>query len=1017
MSPTGIRPPYAPSIIAQFIRTGALPLLVAGAASTGWAQQQHSLSSSIPVTDQVVAGERLSTYLARQPKIDSLYLAGLQWNVPQERIRQQALQQQLMLQAASFGRFPKLVNWLQHRTATGRVALGVPDERWLFANPTEDPILEAGQSVLIPSRPTTVTVVRENGDICQVPHRPAALAWQYLEACTSSSDARQRDRAWIAQPDGQQLVYGIGLWNAENQLPPAPGAWIWAPHRESKIPEVFSERMVAYLATQGVASDGLGRMTSVLSEKNQTAGSRSRNLPVTASDWGEIGLLQTPSARMAEEGEFRVHLSRVQPYTRGTVMFSPLPWLEGGFRYTDIADRDYGRALTSQSYKDKSIDVKLRLWSETQIIPQVAVGLRDIGGTGLFSSEYIVASKRTGSIDWSLGLGWGYLGTRGDIKNPLSFASKKFANRPGGVTAGDTNFDSMFRGPTALFGGLQWHTPIESIILKLEYEGNDYSNEPAITPQKQGSPLNFGIVYRHSKYLDLTAGLERGNRLMLGLTLRNNLATAYTPKAFDPLPPPINVVAPTTAPNWQTTAAELTEQTNWQIQGIGRQGNVLHVDLEDSGSTYRKDRVERAIALLNRESPADIDYFSIDFTHHGLLLDTQKVNRKDWISRQTTAHYPSEVGNLGLPYSTSRGEGSVTEWIASQKKQSNNTKDRASSYSPLSANFKENLTPASQKETPLYLSDNKLEDTHVFWTSERDRLRGGITPSFWQSFGGPDSFMLYQLGIRASGEFRITPSTWISGSANLRLIDNYEKFKYTAPSSLPRVRTYMREYVTTEKLTLANLQATHVKQFGENHFAMVYGGLLEPMFAGIGGEWLYRPVASKWAVSVDINRVKQRGFEQRFSMRDYSVTTGHATLYWDTGWYGINSSISVGQYLAGDRGATVTLSKRFDNGVLLGAWATKTNISAAQFGEGSFDKGVFLTIPFDLMLPKSTVTNGTFLYTPLTRDGGAKLSRAWQLYSVTSTRDANAFNYTSKIDQTRSLHNHQTGQDILWPAR
>ncbi len=46
-----------------------------------------------------------------------------------------------------------------------------------------------------------------------------------------------------------------------------------------------------------------------------------------------------------------------------------------------------------QTYKDKAFDVKLRLWEESYWMPQVAVGARDIGGTGLFDAEYIVASK------------------------------------------------------------------------------------------------------------------------------------------------------------------------------------------------------------------------------------------------------------------------------------------------------------------------------------------------------------------------------------------------------------------------------------------------------------------------------------------------------------------------------------------------------------------------------------------------------------------------------------------------
>ena len=141
---------------------------------------------------------------------------------------------------------------------------------------------------------------------------------------------------------------------------------------------------------------------------------------LTASDWGEIGLIQTPTARMAPAGTLRLHFSKVQPYTRGNVFFQPFDWLETGFRYTDVANRLYGADIAGdQSYKDKSIDVKFQLSEESHLAPALALGVRDLGGTGLFSGEYLVASKRFGNWDTSLGLGWGYLGKRGNLANPL----------------------------------------------------------------------------------------------------------------------------------------------------------------------------------------------------------------------------------------------------------------------------------------------------------------------------------------------------------------------------------------------------------------------------------------------------------------------------------------------------------------------------------------------------------------------------------------------------------------------
>jgi hypothetical protein len=76
----------------------------------------------------------------------------------------------------------------------------------------------------------------------------------------------------------------------------------------------------------------------------------------------------------------------------------------------------------------------------------------------------------------------------------------------------------------------------------------------------------------------------------------------------------------------------------------------------------------------------------------------------------------------------------------------------------------------------------------------------------------------------------------------------------------------------------------------------------------------------------------------------------------------------------------------------MGAYATFTNADGKQFGEGSFDKGVYISIPFDLMLPRSTVNRANILWQPLFRDGGASLAHRYSLYTLTGDRDSDNFN-------------------------
>ena len=165
------------------------------------------------------------------------------------------------------------------------------------------------------------------------------------------------------------------------------------------------------------------------------------------------------------------------------------------------------------------------------------------------------------------------------------------------------------------------------------------------------------------------------------------------------------------------------------------------------------------------------------------------------------------------------------------------------------------------------------------------------------------------------------------------------------------------------------------------------------MYGGAGAEVLYRPVDSNWAFGLNANYVKQRDWRSAQDMMkftDYSVKTGHLTAYLTPSFaQDVLVKASVGQYLAGDKGVTVDVSKHFDSGIVIGAYATKTNVSAAPYGEGQFTKGVYVSVPLDLFTTGATRSRAGIGWTPLTRDGGQKLGRKFELYNMTSDKSIN----------------------------
>ena len=149
---------------------------------------------------------------------------------------------------------------------------------------------------------------------------------------------------------------------------------------------------------------------------------------------GSIGLINMPTARFYDESSFGVTIYDGNPDQKVTMTSSPFDWLEASFFYTNIQNQRYCDnefdPVCSQDYKDKGFNFKLRI-KEEGILPALAVGINDIAGTGLYSSEYIVGSYGINKTDFHFGLGWGMLnGSEQNFKNPLGELDQSFFDRP-----------------------------------------------------------------------------------------------------------------------------------------------------------------------------------------------------------------------------------------------------------------------------------------------------------------------------------------------------------------------------------------------------------------------------------------------------------------------------------------------------------------------------------------------------------------------------------------------------------
>ncbi|ELB2105370.1 TPA: YjbH domain-containing protein [Vibrio parahaemolyticus] len=690
------------------------------------------------------------------------------------------------------------------------------------------------------------------------------------------------------------------------------------------------------------------------------------SLRPSQSDFGGVGLMQMPTGRMAPEGEFNFSVTGSDEYLFYNVTLQLMPWLETTIRYTRVHDLPYSPSFpdVDNEYTDKGIDFKFRLWEESEYMPEIALGVRDFAGTGLFDAEFIAATKRysnskLGTFDFTLGMGWGYLGTRDTLTNPFCKASDKFCDRPSEFlsTGGTTNFDRAFKGPAALFGGIEYQTLHKPLRFKLEYDGNDYSTDyPVVqagvdmTPH---TPWNFGVLYRLGM-ADFRLSYERGDTLVAGLTLNTNFndmpsfwRDTPTPEIEDNQPEELSDV------DWARVTENLDKIAGYQNTRIYVDDNTVTVVGEQKKYRDRTEAHEKAAAVLHNEMPDDIDTYAINERSRGLVGEQTIISKEKYRDFAQVNYINPKIEDA-----TSR---------------------------------------TSAKPTGESVYDGF------------ERFDWGFAPKLVQTLGNAEDFYLFSVGLSGNASYWLTDNLEIGGSLYWDWYNNYDKFIYVTPpdgTTVPRVRTMFRAYQNEHAVTMSNLQLTWFQEYSNTMDQQFYAGYLESMFAGVGTEFLYRPHGANWAIGADVNVISQRDPQSYFGVYDEKWQNvpeyGHPFQVIDKGFTGFVSGyyypqwdflqdlmiqVDVGQFLAGDVGTQINVSKQFKSGVIAGAFASFTDLSADEFGEGSFTKGFYLSIPFDIMTVKPSNNRANFSWQPLTRDGGQKLGRKYSLIELTDERN------------------------------
>ena len=274
----------------------------------------------------------------------------------------------------------------------------------------------------------------------------------------------------------------------------------------------------------------------------------------------------------------------------------------------------------------------------------------------------------------------------------------------------------------------------------------------------------------------------------------------------------------------------------------------------------------------------------------------------------------------------------------------------------------------------------RINSQTIYERQSERRVNTHTRLNFRPFLASREEFFKGSLMIENDTEFVLRENLFFNTNLKYSLYDNFGDLYIPPVNSFPaQVRSDVKEYLNKMNdggILIGRAQLDYHITPANNHHIMMSAGIFEDMFSGIGAEYLYFKPNTNYSFGIDIFKVRKRDYSWRFGHLDYENTAATANFYYrNYGTIPFDMRISAGEYLAGDVGYTIEFSRTFYNGVQFGAFATFTDVTTEQFGEGSFDKGVFFNIPI-----YGNLLNYT--WRPLTKDPGAKLNRRHTLHSL-----------------------------------
>lgn len=646
------------------------------------------------------------------------------------------------------------------------------------------------------------------------------------------------------------------------------------------------------------------------------------------ANWGGVGLLETPTARVMKENTFRVGVSQIDPYRNYYITLNLLKGLEITGRVTEIIGvkvkpgdpkwQGYG------NYKDKSVAIKYQFIEDGMYLPAISIGIMDPHGTRLYPSQYIVASKQIYPFDFTLGFGNGRFG-----KRQLSGASKEF-------------YAEMFQDPkewlkdSQFFGGVQLAIG-ERYALMLEYNPIRYERQTRDPAQREHfqepvkSKLNYGFRWKPFRWADIDMSYQRGDTVGINLSTAFEIGQPVIPIYDHPYKErPEDRLNP-----MERRFAKALYESGFSNIRIKVDGDDLIIVAENTKYYYSTKAIGVILRLVHEIAPKDMDKVRIILTKNEIPIFDFSLLRMD------IDEYFKDRLTFNELYFLSKIDSEVTDY-----------------------------------------PDSPLLHKRYFGY--------GLKPDFQTFLNDPSGFFKYKLGLATWVSLYPWKGATITGGVGSYLINNISTSNTPAEDPIRTdIVDYDKRDFSVTHLFIEQIEKGGYNTYGRLSLGLLetqYAGLdweiARPFkkgrfMVGISGSSVKkRDPASPFKLS----DIYKKTYNTLFLNTRVNIPK-----------IDISIDLKTGRFLAGDKGTRVTVSK-FINGVILSAWYSFTNTSFfhEDYNRGYHDKGVAVVIPLRLFKGSDTKTTYHYGLSPWTRDVAQDIGHFNGLFDFIG-RDAEIF--------------------------